>query len=340
MENNSNLLYPLANALSDCFRSIISMSNKLPNEVPYTIDNQFRIGELYIPIGLKNKRDKLNLHIGGEQSHTYIVGQTGSGKSNLVKVILSTIVNQYPNVKLWLMDYKRVELSLFKNTRSCEVFEWSEEGISDKLKSLYNLVLKRYDELESRGLTECDNSYNSILCVIEEISLMPKADMKILRKIMAISRSAKVHILFTTQRPSNEVLDNIVKSLVGNRICLKTDDKKNSMISLDQEGCELLKGKGNGYLKSGGYIIEFQAYHIKNEQVKEIVAKHSKPIFRDNPNTTTCSFRKDNPKSTQNTFRKEEKLVKSQKDFTKPTETKLDTNTIETNTENEWWKEL
>lgn len=276
---SDNLFVPLVDAIEDCFVSIRNYYNKIPNNINYQLDPNYYIGDIWIPIGMKNRKTKQYIKIGGETSHTYICGQTGSGKSNLIKVILSTIVNNYPNVRLYLFDYKRVELNLFKDTKACDAFEWDEDRISEGINKLYKLVLDRYDKLAEQGLTEADNNMNSILCIIEEISLMPKKDMKILRKLMAISRGVHVYILFTTQRPSSEVLDNVVKSLVGNRICLKTDDKKNSVIALDFEGCELLKGKGHGFCKANGYIVEFQAYYIDNAIVKSIVDNHKKPVI-------------------------------------------------------------
>ena len=276
---SDNLFLPLMDALVDCLNSVKNYYNKVPNNIEYRLDTNYYLGDIWIPIGMKNRRTKQYIKIGGETSHTYICGQTGSGKSNLVKVILSTIINNYPNVRLQLFDYKRVELSLFKSTRNCDVFEWDEDAISEGINKLYQLVLDRYDILAEQGLTEADKSMNSILCVIEEISLMPKKDMKILRKLMAISRGVHVYILFTTQRPSNEVLDNVVKSLVGNRICLKTDDKKNSVIALDKVGCESLQGKGHGYCKANGYIVEFQAYYINSEIINFIINKYRKQVI-------------------------------------------------------------
>ena len=272
-----NIFTPLIDSVKDLVLLGIEHYNKVPERAEFEPDSKSYYGDILIPIGIKPKRKQQYLHIGGEQSHTYIVGQTGSGKSNLTKVILTTIIDNYPMVKLHLFDYKRVELSLFKTTKNCDIFEWSEEGITKGINNLYQLVLDRYETLESKGLTETNNSLMApILCVIEEISLMPKQDMKILRKIMAISRAVHVYVLFTTQRPSNEVLDNVVKSLTGNRICLKTDDIKNSIISLDKPGCEFLRGKGHGFIKANGYVSEFQAYHINDTVVKDIVSKHNK----------------------------------------------------------------
>lgn len=263
----------LGDALFEFGKSFINAWTCLPDYVPYKVDNQYYLGDIFIPIG-KSKKGKHYLKIGGEQSHTYIVGQSGSGKSNLIKVILTTLTKNYPNVKLFLLDYKRVELNLFKNTKNCMRFEWDSDNISQALEDLYNLVLKRYDDLAVTEDTEVGADVPPIVCVIEEISLMSKQDMKVLRKIMAISRAVHVYVILTTQRPSNEILDNVIKSLVGNRICLKTEDAKNSIISLGSEGCELLRGQGHGYYKANGITTEFQCYHIQDEVVKAIVKDH------------------------------------------------------------------
>lgn len=263
----------LIDSAIDYMKVFLSAWSYLPRQIPYPIDNQYYVGDIWIPIG-ESRKGKHYLKIGGEQSHTYIVGQSGAGKSNLTKVILTTLTNNYPNVNLYLLDYKRVELNLFKDVKNCIRYEWAEESISQALEDLYELVLNRYDDLAETNNTEVDNHVSPIIVVIEEVSLMPKQDMKTLRKIMAISRAAHVYIIFTTQRPSNEILDNVVKSLVGNRICLKTDDAKNSIISLGSEGCETLRGQGHAYYKANNITTEIQCYHIQDDTVKDIVNKH------------------------------------------------------------------
>lgn len=265
----------LGDSMAEYVKAFVSMWHSLPGKVDYQVDSHYYLNDIFIPIG-ESRKGKHYLKIGGEQSHTYIVGQSGAGKSNLVKVILTTLTHNYPNVKLFLLDYKRVELNLFKNTKNCLRFEWDIDNISQALQDLYDIVLKRYDDLAVSDETEAGPNVSPIVCVIEEISLMPKGDSKILRKIMAISRAVKVFIIFTTQRPSNEVLDNVIKSLVGNRICLKTEDKKNSIISLDSEGCELLRGNGHGYYKANGITTEIQCYYIKDETVKTITKEHKR----------------------------------------------------------------
>lgn len=265
----------LGDSMAEYAKAFLSMWHSLPGKVDYQVDSHYYLNDIFIPIG-ESRKGKHYLKIGGEQSHTYIVGQSGAGKSNLVKVILTTLTKNHPNVMLYLLDYKRVELSLFKDTKNCMRFEWDPDNISQALQDLYDIVLKRYDDLAVSEETEVGPNVPPIVCVIEEISLMPKADAKILRKIMAISRAVHIYIILTTQRPSYEVLDSVIKSLVGNRICLKTEDVKNSLISLDAEGCELLRGHGHGYYKANGITTEIQCYYIKDETVKAITKEHKR----------------------------------------------------------------
>ena len=98
-----------------------------------------------------------------------------------------------------------------------------------------------------------------------------KQAMKLLKQLMAISRASGLYVFLTTQRPSNDVIDNVVKANVNNRICFKCEDSKNSIVALDQPGAENLRGNGHGIIKNGGKTAEFQGYFIKNSQIKALL---------------------------------------------------------------------
>ena len=141
------------------------------------------------------------------------------------------------------------------------------------------MVLNRYDSLANESKYQASPfDMETILLAIEEIYLMDKAAMKMLRNIMAISRSVNMYVLFTCQRPDNTVIDNVVKSLVSNRIVLKCEDKKNSLIALDSEEACALTNKGEGYYKVNGNMYHFQSYYLKDEIVSKIIKSNSKTI--------------------------------------------------------------
>lgn len=275
--NDNNLFSSLINTLWDVPKALYNLTHKLPLYCEYIPTNEIRVGNsISIALG-ESKINTTYLNINQDTPHTYLVGQTSSGKSNLLKVILASIINSYKDTQLILCDYKRVELSLFKDTNACISFSYTQEDIAHTIKDTYNLVLDRYNKLAEKDKYKASSfDMNTILLVIEEISLMDKATMKLLRNIMAISRAVNIFVLFTCQRVSNECIDNVVKSLVANRIVLRVEDKKNSIIALDEEGAELLNGNGHGIVKCNGYKTEFQSYFIKDEVLFEILNKNTK----------------------------------------------------------------
>ena len=101
-----------------------------------------------------------------------------------------------------------------------------------------------------------------------------KRAMKLLKQLIAISRASGLYVFITTQRPSNDIIDNVVKANINNRIVFKTEDIKNSIVALDKEGAEQLQGKGHGLLKHGASITEFRGYNISDEDVKSFIKPH------------------------------------------------------------------
>ena len=110
-----------------------------------------------------------------------------------------------------------------------------------------------------------------------------KRAMKLLKQLMAISRASGCYAIYTTQRPSNDVIDNVVKANTNNRIVFKCEDIKNSIVALDRPGAETLRGRGHGFIKRGADIQEFQGYNITDNQVKEIARKYisKEPVKKD-----------------------------------------------------------
>ena len=99
---------------------------------------------------------------------------------------------------------------------------------------------------------------------------------KLLKQLIAISRASGLYVFITTQRPSNDIIDNVVKANINNRIVFKTEDIKNSIVALDKEGAELLEGRGHGLLKQGANITEFRSYFVEDEEVKNLIKPYTK----------------------------------------------------------------
>lgn len=310
IDNESNLLQDIFdltwNKYSRWYDRVFQIRNpktdvseifpSLKENIPYKTTRRdvghikFNIGETYknvITLDLK------------ENPHSYIVGTTGSGKSVMTKVILTTLISNYKpgELEIYLADLKRVELNLFRRVKHCKKFVYTVEDTTELIADLLKETNDRYDLFMEHEVTNIFE-YNKLkgvkklkyqILYLEEIVMLledkNKNAMKLLKQLIAISRASGLYVFLTTQRPDNTIIDNVVKANINNRIVFKCEDSKNSVVALDFPGAERLKGHGHGIIKRGNNIEEFQAYFISDEQVKKII----KPYIVDKTNILPCN---------------------------------------------------
>lgn len=293
------------------------VKNKLNHNIPYKVPTRSSEG-IIIPLGdsLSNTVE-INLK---ENPNTFIVGTTGSGKSVCVKSIITSIVNLYTpkELELYLCDLKRVELNLFSNLEHTKQFVYKVEDVTQTILDTLEECEKRYDLFMKRNVTNIFE-YNKLVrnklpfrvLFIEEIVLLlqdkKNVGMNGLKQLLSICRASGIYVFISTQRPSYDVIDNVVKANINNRICFKVEDSKNSVIALDDVGAEDLRGKGHGILKVGPNKTEFQGYYIEDSDVKKLI----KPLLRKEQIKTTSKQIGfvENKKEKQSEFSKYEKVV-------------------------------
>ena len=261
------------------------ITKKLPENIPYSLPTRTK-DSIYIPLG-ESLQGPIAIDL-KENPHSYIVGTTGSGKSVCTKGILTSLVNNYrPNeVELYLCDLKMVELSLFRNLAHTKKFVYTVEDTTEVVADLLEETKNRYNTFMEKGVTSIFE-YNKIpnvkkmkyqILFIEEAVILledsKKKAMKLLKQLIAISRASGCYVFLTTQRPSSDIIDNVVKANINNRIVFAVEDEKNSIICLDSSEAKDLRGKGNGILKVGPNKVEFQSYFISDKQVKEYTKRY------------------------------------------------------------------
>lgn len=268
----------------------------LPQMIEFKLPKRTQKEGIFIPLGetFNGKPIALDLK---ENPHSYIVGTTGSGKSCMTKAILTSLVTTYKpsELELYLADPKRVELNLFRNTKHCKKFVYEIQDITELIADLLAETNARYDLFMKHEVTNIFE-YNKLKGVkklkyqvlfVEEIVMLlmdaKKQAMKLLKQLIAVSRASGLYIFLTTQRPDYTVLDTIVKANINNRIVLKCEDVKNSVVALDTAGAENLRGNGHGIIKRGCNLEEFQGYFITDTEVKKLIKPFIKPKSENKP---------------------------------------------------------
>lgn len=219
--------------------------------------------------------------------HLLIAGATGSGKSVMINTFLLSLLyrNSPADLKLILVDPKRVELSLYEDIPHllAPVIVEPEKCIS-ALKWATAEMERRYSvfaEQHKRNIGEYNTANKNetmpyIVVVIDELAdLMSLAANDVEGLIVRLAQKARatgIHLVLATQRPSVNVITGLIKANVPARIAFSTVSQVDSRTIIDQAGAEKLLGKGDMLFLAPDFVKSrrIQGVLIDEKEVKGV----------------------------------------------------------------------
>ena len=239
---------------------------------------------LSAPVGVDKSKElfKLDLHEKAHGPHGLIAGMTGSGKSEfIISYILSMAINYHPyEVSFVLIDYKGGGLAgVFENKETgfklphlagtitnLDTIEMSRSlaSIQSELRKrqrLFNeardklnestIDIYKYQSLYRKGLVEKPISH--LFIISDEFAELKDQQPDFMDQLIStarIGRSLGVHLILATQKPAGVVNDQIWSNSRF-RVCLKVQDKSDSMDMIKVPDAAELKNPGRFYLQVG-----------------------------------------------------------------------------------------
>ena len=239
---------------------------------------------LKTPIGVHTSGDlfELDLHEKYHGPHGLIAGSTGSGKSEfIITYILSMCVNYHPDeVQFVLIDYKGGGLAGAFENRETGVrvphlvgtitnLDTSEMNrtlvsINSELKrrqKMFNdakgntgestIDIYKYQHYYRAGVLKEPISH--LFIISDEFAELKSQQPDFMNELIStarIGRSLGVHLILATQKPSGVVNDQIWSNTKF-RVCLKVQDRSDSMEVLKKPDAAGIKETGRFYLQVG-----------------------------------------------------------------------------------------
>ena len=239
---------------------------------------------LSAPIGVATDGSlfSLDLHEKFQGPHGLIAGMTGSGKSEfIISYILSMAVNYSPEeVAFILIDYKGGGLarSFDDNSRGIHlphlvgtITNLDGAEIQRSMKAVQSELLRRQRLFNtaktivnegSMDIYEYQKLYRNkqveeplphLFMISDEFAELKKQEPEFMDKLIStarIGRSLGVHLILATQKPSGVVNDQIWSNSKF-KVCLKVQDKADSVEMLKRPEAAELKDTGRFYLQVG-----------------------------------------------------------------------------------------
>ncbi|PEI67280.1 FtsK/SpoIIIE domain-containing protein [Bacillus toyonensis] len=219
--------------------------------------------------------------IDSNSPHLLIAGETGSGKSSMVRVILSTLIQYMSPEKfhLYLGDLKNSEFHFLRRVKHVKEVCMEEIEMKIMLQKLWKKIRERRKLMEEYEVDHID-AYNKInpnyqkpyiLLAIDEVAMLKdeKECMATIEKISAVGRSLGVFLMLSMQRPDAKVLDGKLKLNMTVRIGFKCDSVINSNI-MGTPGSEYLEQSGQMIFKRNG-LKKVQAPFLSLCKAKQII---------------------------------------------------------------------
>jgi len=219
-----------------------------------------------------------------EMPHLLVAGSSGSGKSVFLNEVIKQMKNKFEIV---VLDPKGVD---FVGAGALSEKEEIVESLNFFLKTMdyrYDLMkmgnARKWSETGNRSTLIIIDEYNDLAMsnmkiqtgVKKESKLFAKGEVEMevpvydtvgnivsnaVKKLAQKARSAGIHIILATQRPSVKVIDGDIKANFPTRISFRLPTVTDSKVILDDAGAENLLGKGDGLLLKDGRITRFQSF--------------------------------------------------------------------------------
>ena len=212
----------------------------------------------------------LDIHEKFHGPHGLVAGTTGSGKSETLQTwMLSLAVNFSPeDISFFIIDFKGGGMAnLFTNLPHLagQISNLSGNQVRRAMISIESENKRRqqlFAETNVNNIFDYTKLYKSyevriplphLFIIIDEFAELKREEPEFMQKLISVAqvgRSLGVHLILATQRPSGTVDDNI-RSNAKFKLCLRVQDRQDSMDMLHKPDAAFLTQAGRCYLQVG-----------------------------------------------------------------------------------------
>lgn len=197
--------------------------------------------------------------------HVLVAGTTGSGKSTVLRMLLSSLAysTDPATLRLVLVDRKNEDLVPFGRLPHVDLAAWTAEDAR-------RAVTTVHAELERR-VTDGVGDWPRLVLVIDELAQVDASALGLLSALLAVGRSKRIHVLAATQHPTVRLIGD--KANYAARLVGQVMDAATAALATGRKGsgAEVLPGAGAFLYIEGARLERIQAYNLDGGAVAGLV---------------------------------------------------------------------
>jgi len=207
--------------------------------------------------------------------HSFVAGETGSGKSNILKcMIYQSLIKNYDVI---LIDFKRgVSFSNFEGAITV-YYEYDtamkilKEMVEETKRRLDLFRENKVDNINAYNKVTIDYLHRKIIFIDELAELLKIRDKEISRilydcieTLARLSRAVGIHLIMGIQRPDSTIINGQIKNNVSFRICGRFVDKEPSRIVLGNDMASNLTNIKGRFIVKDDNLQEIQSFYYSD----------------------------------------------------------------------------
>lgn len=188
--------------------------------------------------------------------HMLVCGDTGTGKSRILFVILTNLIYNSNRVEVYLLQVRKNDLVIFKNCKQVKACSRKLEEVLLSLQHIDEECQRREQLLDiEKGYLNIED-YNKksgkilkyVYVVIEEFSFLniSKGDtneekslksecMRYLKNIVNAGRSSGVFLITSLQKPTSDSIPTDIKAMLTTRVALNIKDASTCRVVMNND---------------------------------------------------------------------------------------------------------
>lgn len=201
-------------------------------------------GHLLLPVGQDEDENPLGFDASAStmQPHGLVVGPTGTGKTSLIRSVI--VAAAMHGMEMWGIDPKRIEMLGFTDWPGFTALAVDVAEMRNLIRSAHREMFDRYERIERREVRRSE--LPPLLVILDEYLILRSMlafawkaednkgnppEFEMLTNMLALARSARMHLLLGVQRPDAQLFDKGARDNLRFRV---------SLGQLSAEGADML----------------------------------------------------------------------------------------------------